>query len=153
MRIPIAAGSLRSSLSPGLARSRDRFGSDRTYAEKQTSGGAKQCGALQLRGTVNFFDSWRAWVDLNHRPHPYQNCGHWSRAKNLSLPPSFVEPPFASAASQTKSLSRSARFELRRMRNTNGRKIASIAISTTRFATYLVQPATDLVFRHPTVRN
>jgi hypothetical protein len=39
------------------------------------------------------------------------------------------------------------------MRNTNRRKIASIAISTTRFATYLVQPATDLVFRHPTVRN
>ena len=153
MRIPIAAGSLRSSLSPDLARSRDRFGSGRTYAEKQTSGGAKQCGALQLRGMVNFFDSWWAWVDLNHRPHPYQNCGHRSRAKNLSLPPSFVEPPCASAASQTKSLSRSARFELRRMRNTNRRKIASIAISTTRFATYLVQPATDLVFGHPTVRN
>jgi len=33
------------------------------------------------------------------------------------------------------------------MRNTNGRKTASIAIPTTRFAAYLVQPATDLVLK------
>jgi hypothetical protein len=33
------------------------------------------------------------------------------------------------------------------MRYTNGRKTASIAIPTTRLAVYLVQPATDLVFR------
>ena len=33
------------------------------------------------------------------------------------------------------------------MQNTNGRKTASIAIPTTRLAAYLVQPATDLVFR------
>jgi hypothetical protein len=59
-------------------------------------------------------------------------------AVNLRLPPSFVEPPFASAASQTKSPSRTVRFELRRMRNRNGGKTASLAISTTRFAIYLV---------------
>ena len=33
------------------------------------------------------------------------------------------------------------------MRSTNGGKTASIAIPTKRFATYLAQPATDLVFR------
>ena len=33
------------------------------------------------------------------------------------------------------------------MRNTDGRKTTSVAIPTTRFAAYLVQPATDLVFR------
>jgi hypothetical protein len=102
---------------------------------------------------INTGDLWWAWVDLNHRPRPYQNCGHWSRAKNLRLSPSLVEPPFASAASQTKSLSRSAHLELRRMRDTNGSKTASITIPTTRFATYLVQPAMDLVFRRPTTRN
>jgi hypothetical protein len=48
--------------------------------------------------------------------------------------------------SQTKSLSRSPRFELRRMRNTNGGETASIAIPTARFAAYFVQPGTDLVF-------
>jgi hypothetical protein len=31
-------------------------------------------------------DLWWAWVDLNHRPRPYQYCGHWSRAKNLRSP-------------------------------------------------------------------
>ena len=31
-------------------------------------------------------DLWWAWVDLNHRPRPYQYCGHWSRAKNLPSP-------------------------------------------------------------------
>ena len=50
-------------------------------------------------------------------------------------------------ASQTASLSRSPRFELRRMRNTNRGETASIAIPTTRLAAYLVQPATDLVFK------
>jgi len=33
---------------------------------------------------------WWAWVDLNHRPRPYQNCGHWSRPKNLRMAPSFA---------------------------------------------------------------
>src|SRR6516162_6546801 len=46
-------------------------------------------------------------------------------------------------ASQTASLSRSPRFELRRMRNTNGGETASIAIPTTRLAACLVQPVTD----------
>jgi hypothetical protein len=32
---------------------------------------------------INTGDFWWAWVDLNHRPRPYQYCGHWSRAKNL----------------------------------------------------------------------
>ena len=50
-------------------------------------------------------------------------------------------------ASQPKSLSRSPRFEFGRMRNTNRRKTAGIAIPTTRVAAYLVQPATDLDFR------
>jgi hypothetical protein len=44
-------------------------------------------------------------------------------------------------------MTRSPRFEFRRMQYTNGRKTASIAIPTTRFAAYLVQPATDLVFK------
>jgi len=35
-------------------------------------------------------DLWWIWVNLNHRPGPYQNCGHWSRAKNLRLPLSFA---------------------------------------------------------------
>ena len=33
------------------------------------------------------------------------------------------------------------------MRNANGGETASISIPTTRFAAYLVQPATDLVFK------
>src|SRR5215469_9523189 len=50
-------------------------------------------------------------------------------------------------ASQTKPLSGSPRFELGRMRNTNRRKTAGIAIPATRFAAYFVQPATDSIFR------
>src|SRR6516162_6576438 len=50
-------------------------------------------------------------------------------------------------ASQTESLPRSPRFELRRMRNTNSGKAASIAIPATRFAAYFIQPATDLIFK------
>ena len=35
-------------------------------------------------------DLWWVWVNLNHRPDPYQNCRHWSRAENLRLPLSFA---------------------------------------------------------------
>ena len=49
--------------------------------------------------------------------------------------------------SQAESVSRGLRLEFLRMRNTNGGKTASSAIPTTRFAAYLVQPATDLIFR------
>ena len=52
-----------------------------------------------------------------------------------------------SLAPRTSALSSSPRFDFRRMRNTNGRKTASIAIPTTRFAAYLVKPATNLVFK------
>ena len=44
-------------------------------------------------------------------------------------------------------MTRSPHFELRRMRNTNGGETTRIAIPTTRFAAYLVQAPTDLVFK------
>jgi hypothetical protein len=49
--------------------------------------------------------------------------------------------------SHTKALSPSPRFELRRMRNTNGRKTAGIAIPTARIAPYFVYPSTNLPFK------
>ena len=51
--------------------------------------------------------------------------------------------PEPAAASQPCSLSRSPRLECRRMRNTNGRKTASIALPTTRIAAYVVDPSAN----------
>jgi len=48
---------------------------------------------------------------------------------------------------QTKSLYRSPRLQFHRMRNTNGRKTASIAPPVTRIAAYLVDPTADLLLR------
>ena len=50
-----------------------------------------------------------------------------------------------SLASQT--MTRSPRFEFRGMRNTNGRKTASIALPSTRIAPYSVYPSTNLLFK------
>ena len=51
-------------------------------------------------------------------------------------------------ASQTESLSRSPRFRLLRMRNTNGRKTTNVSPPTTRIARYLIYAVTDSVFRN-----
>ena len=51
------------------------------------------------------------------------------------------------AASQPKSLSRSPRFRLLRLQNTNGRKTTNVSPPTTRIARYLIYAVTDSVFR------
>jgi len=56
----------------------------------------------------------------------------------------YQEP---AAASQPWSLSRSPRLGFRRMRNTNGRKTASITRPTTRIAAYLVDPSANPLLR------
>jgi len=50
-------------------------------------------------------------------------------------------------ASQTEPLSRSPRFRLLRMRNTNSRKTTNIATPTTRITPYLIYAITDSIFR------
>ena len=53
----------------------------------------------------------------------------------------------AAVASQPKSLSRSPRFRLLRLQNTNGRKTTNVSPPTTRIARYLIYAVTDSVFR------
>jgi hypothetical protein len=56
-------------------------------------------------------------------------------------------PIRTAAASQPCSLSRSPGLEFRRMRNTNGRKTASIALPTAQIAAYLVDPSANPLLR------
>jgi hypothetical protein len=45
------------------------------FLSEGTSGGRSE------NGRINTGDLWWAWVDLNHRPRPYQDCGRSSPAK------------------------------------------------------------------------
>ena len=68
----------------------------------------------------------------------------WSHSPNPMLDRPIARP---AVASQTQSLSCSPRFEVRRMRNANGRKTPSVAVPTTRIAAYLEGPSTSLLLR------